>query len=761
MRRLAFLIPLLASCCFAQAQTPNNLSLIPQPVSLTLNEGVFKLDGNTVITVGNGASEKEAQLFADQINTYFSVPVQIVKNVKAGNSIALELSNDPNLPEDGYTLTIAKEKITISGKGAGVFYGLQSLLQIIPPGQTGPPYAVPCMSITDYPRFGWRGMHLDCARHFFSKSDVKRYIDELALYKMNVFHWHLTDDQGWRIEIKHYPKLTQVGAWRDGTLIGHYSDQPVKYDSLRYGGFYTQDDIKEIVAYATQRHITIVPEIEMPGHSLAMLASYPELGCTPGPFKVSQTWGVFDDVLCPKEETFHFLDTVLTEVAALFPGKYIHIGGDECPKTRWKESDFCQQLMKKEKLADENELQSWFVRRIEKMVEAKGKQIIGWDEILEGGLAPGAAVMSWRGEQGGIDAARQKHNVVMSPGGYCYFDHYQSQAPSEPLAIGGFLPLEKVYSFEPVPQELKADEQKYVLGAQANVWTEYIGNFQKVEYMAFPRICALSEVLWSPKAQRNYEQFTNRLVAHFFLLDRMGINYSKSIFELKADLRPAPRGDGVVLKLNAHIPHSVTRFTMDENPLTGFSPVFPDSMKINRPLQISAAIFEGPARRSPIWKQFYEISKSSGKPITLTHPPHANYNTGGAFTLTDGILGRLPWNGAEWLGWQGDSLNATIDLTLPMEIARIRVDALIDESSWIYQPKSVDVYVSSDSVSWTKLISMRGDDIQKFKRAIDLRFAKTTTRYVNIRVQGAGKIPDGKPGAGENAWLFIDELLID
>ncbi len=420
-----------------------------------------------------------------------------------------------------------------ANSSAGLFYGVQTIFQLLPPelfGSISHPemkWSIPAVSIFDVPRFRWRGMHLDVCRHFFPKDFIKKYIDDIAMYKMNTFHWHLTDDQGWRIEIKKYPLLTTIGAWRKGSMIGPYSDQ--KFDSVRYGGFYTQDDIREIVAYAAARHVTVVPEIEMPGHSLAALASYPKLSCTGGPFDVGEAWGVFNDVYCPREATFTFLKNVLTEVCALFPGKYIHIGGDECPKVRWKECADCQKLMKRKKLKNENQLQSYFVKRIEKLLDSKGKQLIGWDEILEGGLAPNAAVISWRGTKGGIAAAQKKHFVVMTPGAYCYFDYYQGNPQYEPLAIGGYTPVDKVYSYEPIPDELSSSQRQYILGAQGNMWTEYVATPEHVEYMIFPRICALAEVVWSPKNSGIIPIFAERLIRHFTLLDTIGNTLFQSV----------------------------------------------------------------------------------------------------------------------------------------------------------------------------------------------------------------------------------------
>jgi hexosaminidase len=523
------------------------LPIIPQPITIRQNStssneqqnaSVFHLSEKTLILTDGAESESDASVFNEFLSANFGFRLKTKRasaEKTAASVIRLIMNKQkPTAQKDAYTLTIKEKEITITGNNAGIFYGLQTILQLLPASanpsldKTTKTFDLPCCVVEDYPRFGWRGMHLDVSRHFFPKDFVKKYIDLLALYKMNVFHWHLTDDQGWRLEIKKYPKLTSVGAYRKGTLIGHYTNKPVQYDTIRYGGYYTQADAREIVEYARKRHITVVPEIEMPGHASAAVAAYPELASTPGPFEVIRDWGVFKDVFCPKEETFQFLQNVLAEVIAIFPSKYIHIGGDECPKDRWKESAFCQALIKKQGLKDEHELQSYFIQRIEKFVNSKGRQIIGWDEILEGGLAPNAAVMSWRGEKGGIEAAKQRHLVVMSPTTTVYFDYYQSKKPDEPLAIGGFLPLDSVYHYEPIPKELRADEQQYIIGIQANLWTEYIATPEKVEYMLLPRLCALAEVAWTPPAQKNYTGFMERLQQHRRLLDVMKVNYAKS-----------------------------------------------------------------------------------------------------------------------------------------------------------------------------------------------------------------------------------------
>ena len=528
----------------AISQTPINI--IPKPVQLTQKTGYFNLNKSTVI-IANTASRHNADMLNFYLKKFygFTLPVKnISSNQKVKNAISLGLVYPGDRNKDQYTLNIQGNKISIGGtSNEAIFYGIQSLLQLLPTDKdsiNNSQFQIPQLSITDYPRFQYRGMHLDVGRHFFGVDEVKKYLDYMAFHKFNTFHWHLTEDQGWRIEIKKYPLLTSVGGFRNGTIIGHHPG--TGNDSIHYGGFYTQQEIKDVIKYAKDRYITIIPEIEMPGHSSAAIAAYPKLSCFPDestlvksntPWagsrsgkQVQQTWGVFEDVYCPSEYTFKFLENVLDEVMQLFPSKYIHIGGDECPKEAWKRSAFCQKLIKEKNLKDENGLQTYFISRIEKYLNSKGRNIIGWDEILEGGLTPNATVMSWRGEDGGVAAAQQHHNVIMTPGKYCYFDHSQLKN-DDSLTIGGYLPLDTVYSYEPVPKELNDQEAKYVLGAQGNVWTEYIANNSKLEYMILPRMSALSEVLWSPKEMRNLEDFKTRLPSMVNRYKMWGANYCK------------------------------------------------------------------------------------------------------------------------------------------------------------------------------------------------------------------------------------------
>ncbi|RYG21135.1 MAG: beta-N-acetylhexosaminidase [Chitinophagaceae bacterium] len=558
MKKIAFWLLLLALSFNLAAQ---EINIIPKPVTVVpnaFNKESFRIDNNTVIGIVNAKEQNSANYLADYLLKHYKLKLKISKEGEdfQGNSILLHINDNDGLKPGQYTINVrAKDMmLAIASSEEGLFYAVQSLIQLLPVDRSLP-LDIPPIEIIDYPRFEYRGMHLDVSRHFFDVAFVKKYIDYLAFHKMNYFHWHLTDDHGWRIEIKKYPKLTSIGAWRNGSIIGLWpgkgneaikyqvlpnevmitpKDAVIKTDGLKYGGYYTQEEIKDIVAYAAKRYITIIPEIEMPAHSMAALAAYPELGTEPHKkYEVAQTWGMmnkYNNVLAPTEKTFAFLENVLTEVMALFPSPYIHIGGDEASKIWWKSSSATQQMMKENNLKDESALQSYFIHRIEKFVNSKGKKIIGWDEILDGGLAPNAAVMSWRGEKGGIAAAKAKQKVVMTPEEKLYLNHKQFMK-DDSLTAAKYLPLETVYNYEPIPAELTFEEAKYIWGAQGNLWSEYITNPAKVEYMVFPRLDALSEILWSPKSAKNYPDFLKRLKTQFKRYDLMGISYSKKYLE--------------------------------------------------------------------------------------------------------------------------------------------------------------------------------------------------------------------------------------
>ncbi|HYH14501.1 MAG TPA: beta-N-acetylhexosaminidase [Flavisolibacter sp.] len=533
MRKLiVFLVALIPSMLFAQ-----EVGIIPQPVKIEFAKAAdrFAIGQNTQIVAVHEEAMPAARFLQDYIKKYYGKELAIIAKSNKANSIVLSKRSLEDTIKGAYTLHSQKGSIQITAsEGAGLFYGVQSLIQLLPVSgrlEEG----VPAVRIEDYPRFQYRGMHLDVSRHIFPVDYIKKYIDYIALHKMNYFHWHLTDDQGWRIEIKKHPKLTEVGAWRNGTIIGLFPG--TGNDSIRYGGYYTQEEVKEVVRYAAERHITVLPEIDIPGHCMAVLATYPELSTTPNePKQVAQTWGIYNrqnNVLVPSEKTFAFIEDVLNEVMALFPSEYIHIGGDECAKKWWKESAVSQQFMKDHGLKDEKELQSYFIRRAEQVVSRKGRKIIGWNEILEGGLAPNAAVMSWQGIKGGIAAAKEGHPVVMTPSSHTYFNQSQSLKEDSLTAAGKGILLDSVYAYEPVPSVLGEAESKYIWGAQACLWTEYIANTAKVEYMLFPRLSAFSEVLWSPKENRNWESFQKRLPFQFKRYDLWRSNYSLDFFSTR------------------------------------------------------------------------------------------------------------------------------------------------------------------------------------------------------------------------------------
>ena len=607
-------------------------AIIPAPRRLDARPGEFRLDRQTRILLSDPASTELralAELLAAPLRKASGLPLPVSSEPADGaapNAIAIRLTSGALPTErESYRLLVAEAGVTLAAPTpAGLSRGIQTLRQLLPAevergvrslsvwgtgaaqtGAAGLPaparWAVPAVEIEDAPRFRYRGILLDVGRYYYPPEFLKKLVDLLALYKYNTLHLHLTDDQGWRLEIKRYPRLTQVGAWRKETMVAQNFD-PYVGDGRRHGGFYTQEQVRDLVAYAAARHVTIIPEIEMPGHSGAAIAAYPELSCAGGPFEVSTKWGVHEDVFCPSEQTFAFLGGVLTEVMQLFPGEYIHVGGDEVPKKRWKESPLAQAVMRREGLANEEELQSYFIHRIERFLSAHGRKLLGWDEILEGGLAPEATVMSWRGMDGGIQAARQRHDVVMAPGSHTYFDHYQGAAESEPLAIGDSLPLDTVYSFEPVPRELTPEEATHILGAQGNLWTEYVATPAHAEYMLLPRMLALSEVVWSPKESRSWDGFVARLPAHFARLDALGADYRV----------PEPLGvwgerrvleDTLRVTMGPSVPGGVVRYTTDGSEPTATSPRY--TGPLNVPVSsvvatVSARQFLPSGRASPV-----------------------------------------------------------------------------------------------------------------------------------------------------------------
>ncbi len=759
------LILILSIFCYSgYSQTPE-VVLIPKPQQMEIHGGSFTIDKNTSFFF-----ELEFEIAGNFFQEFLQNGAGFQLQIRSKNKAQIIIEKDTKQPSEGYYLDITASKVTIKTNDAsGAFYAIQTLRQLLPPRLEKPltpkgenkKLSIPQLTITDFPKFQYRGMHLDVARHFFDKEFVKKYIANLAMLKMNYFHWHLTEDQGWRIEIKKYPKLTSKGAFREETRVGHYEDKPELYDGQRYGGFYTQEDIKEVVAYAATQNVTIIPEIEMPGHAQAAIHSYPELGCTGEQIPVATTWGVFEDIFCPKEETFTFLENVLSEVMPLFPGEYIHIGGDEAPKLRWKNCAHCQQLIKDLDLKDEEGLQSYFIHRIEKFVNSKGKKIIGWDEILEGGLAPNATVMSWRGMQGGIDAAKQKNDVIMTPVSHAYFDYYQSENLDEPVAIGGFLPLKKVYSLNPIPHELTEEEGKYILGAQANLWTEYIKTEKQVEYMVFPRILAMSEVTWSGPSQnfdKDYPDFFSRVEVFMKRLDELDINYANYLYEIEGSI--LKRDNKIYYELTTPTKGKEIRYSINSSKIKVYSEPF----LIDEDANIAANVFKDGEKLGRDFSEAVKYHKGITGKITINVPPNPAYAAGGKEALINGISGSdKRYGDKEWLGFWGDDLEITIDLGKDTEIKSLQTRFFNSPGVWIYAPQGL--IVSGESSKGGKFAIGR-QIIAKNDNLIDVKIDFTENqsinpRYIKLTIPNYGIIPDGLQGAGHKAWTFIDEINIE
>ena len=771
-----------------------DISMIPKPVSLVAGKGTFTISSNTRIRMEGSGVKASVDFLNDYLERIYGFRLQAAKASDRTNLVVLNFERMDYPIPGAYRMEIDDRQVYIAGDNeTGVFYGIQSLIQLLPV-QPSAALVVPQLKIEDHPRFAYRGLHLDVGRHFFPVDYIKKYIDYIALHKMNYFHWHLTEDQGWRIEIKKYPKLTEVGSCRNGTIIGRYPGKG--NDSIRYCGYYTQEEIKDVVKYAAARYITIIPEIEMPGHASAALTAYPWLGCTGGPYQVQQTWGVFNDVFCAgNDSTFVFLQHVLDEVMALFPSKYIHIGGDECPKVSWKKCPKCQQRIRDNHLKDEHELQSYFIQRMEKYINSKGRQIIGWDELLEGGLAPNAAVMSWRGEKGGIAAAGEHHTVIMTPTTYVYFDYAQKRN-EDSVVIGGYLPLEAVYNYEPLPKQLAAADQHYIIGAQANVWTEYMGNAAKLEYMIFPRLSALSEVLWSPKEQRDWSDFEKRLPLQFKRYELWKASYSKAYYDLKAEILPAGDGESLLWKLDSKVDPKKSKIVVSINKSADRPFVYPvadrqadaehvvykdvvfkdSSFNIDyvSPIRISTNLhgaarlymYDETGKLNPVplsqTEQTFYFNKATGKTITLASPPAIEFpGNGGAAGLVNGVITEKYGNFSEWLGWTGADMEARIDLGTITSVSTLSIHTLDQKRGRYYQPAYMEVFVSTNGTDYTTMGKTTGFVAEHDNMGhMTVNFPASETRFVKILAKSPGIIPEGQPGAGNQARMLIDEIEI-
>lgn len=738
---------------------PNTYSVIPYPNSLVPEEGTFAFNKKTkmICTLSlDSASQEVVRNFSALLNNVAGLKTECIVEEEKGEKNIVFFDLDTSIADEGYSLDIDPSNIIIkASSAAGFYYAVQSLKQLLPIAVYGDKesdsvekWEVPCAHIDDAPRFSYRGMHLDVARHFFSVDEVKRYIDLLAMHKLNVFHWHLTDDQGWRIEIKKYPKLTEIGSIRKHTMVKKNFDQ---YDNTPYGGYYTQDQIRDIVNYAKERFITIIPEVDLPGHMVAALASYPSLGCTGGPYEVQGVWGVHPDVLCAgKEETYEFVTDVLSEVIELFPSRYIHIGGDECPKDRWKKCPLCQARIQKLGLKTDKEhtaeerLQSYFMTRVEKFLNENDRQIIGWDEILEGGAAPNATVMSWRGTDGGVQAAKLRHNVVMTPNTYLYFDYYQSEdTQTEPLAIGSYVPLERVYDFEPVPDTLDNDSKKYILGAQANLWTEYISDFKQVEYMLLPRLDALSEVQWTRPENKNWVNFLDRLQHNIQVYDLKGYNYGKHIFGINPEYRIIPEKHCIEVTLRTQGDAPVY-YTLDGTVPTEKSTRYTQPIELTENTDLKAIVVR-PGMKTNMFEKEYVFNKATARKITLNSAPNDRYTFKGGQTLVDGMIGDMGFATGRWIGFSPGDLDAVIDLGETTFISKVELGILFDKDNWIFPSDHISVLVSQDGVKYNSVadtVLVLPDQSVKNDRMIQgVAFDPVNTRYVKIKANSVKSLP--------------------
>ena len=751
------------------------IAIVPYPNHLEAGRGTYRVTDRPV-TCDSRTDERTQRAvvgFAARLATVTggTNPVTVADEMPASG---IRFVTDESLPAEGYELNVDGEGIEVrASQFPGFLYALQSLGQLLPAAVYGTEPApdaaweVPCVKIADAPRFAYRGMHLDVARHFFSVDAVTRYIDVMAIHKLNTLHWHLTDDQGWRIEIKRYPELTAVGSIRKATVV---RKEWGTYDGTPYGGFYTQDEIRDVVKYAADRGVTVIPEIDLPGHMLAALTAYPELGCTGGPYEVWGRWGVADDVLCPgREKTFEFLEGVLTEVMELFPSEYIHIGGDECPKVRWEKCPRCQAKIRQLGLKDDGEhtaehyLQSYVTDRIGKFLAQHGRRIIGWDEILEGRAPSDAVVMSWRGSEGGIAAAKLGHDVIMTPNSHFYFDYYQSlDTDAEPFGIGGYIPMEQVYSYDPAFPELTPEQQKHILGVQANLWTEYVLSDEHLEYMLLPRLAALSEVQWCLPETKDW----NRFIGSFRMdeiYSQMGYEFAKHIFGVTASYAVDPEKGGVVMTLTTQGGAPI-RYTLDGSDPTASSPLYKAPVTIGESCTFkAAALREG--MQTPVYARKFDFNKATGRRIALNAAPTLKYTYGGASLLVDGYRGGPVYSNGAWIGFLNEPLDVTIDMQGAKPYSAVTVESLVEKGEWVFPPSSVAVYLSDDGREFAEAALMSvpqetadsPDGVKPFK----VLFPETSARYLRVVARTVDPIPAWHGAAGQKAHMFVDEIIVE
>lgn len=765
-----FLSSYLVSC--SPKETLNSdYEVIPKPLEINCkgNSSFLLKDGIAVVYPENNAKMRDnAEFLADYVARQTGLKLTLRAGIPVDGAICLTLDlTDDN--KEAYKLVVNDKRICISGASeAGVFYGIQTLRKSLPVARHIN-VNLPAVEIYDKPRFAYRGAMLDVARHFFTVDEVKTFIDMCVLYNINRFHWHLTDDQGWRIEIKKYPKLMSVASQRKQTVVGRWCSGV--YDGTPYGGYYTQEEVRDIVDYAAKRYVTIIPEIDLPGHMQAALTAYPELGCTGGPYEVRETWGVSDDVLCVgNDSTLQFVKDVLSEVADMFPSEYIHIGGDECPKVRWAKCPKCQARIKAlglksdAKHTKEERLQSYMIHEATKCLNEKGKQIIGWTEILEGGLVPGATLMSWIGESGGIEAAHQHHDVIMTPNTYLYFDYYQSkQVEDEPLAIGGYLPIEKTYSYEPMPKELNEEEQQYIKGVQANLWTEYIPSFSQVQYMTLPRMGALAEVQWSDPSRKDYKDFLTRIPQLTAIYDCYGWNYATHVFDVNVDIKADTAKHVLNVQLGTMADDPIY-YTLDGQDPTEKSAKYTGPFTINKDAILKTMAVH-PSRTSKISIDTIRFNKATLKPVKLLQPNQENFTPDGPVVLVDGRRGNHSFDTGAWVAVAGNDLEAVIDMQGETTLSSATIHVYVRKDAWLFDAKKFSVAVSSDGKNYKEVASQDypamqpsdGDTIAEHK----LSFDPCKAAFVKIKVVSEKRMPEWHLNAGLTPFLLVDEINLN
>ena len=771
MNRLLLLPFLLVAALACTQVNSKDLKLIPYPASVELGSGAFKVAGAdfAVDTLLGEPSVKAVEAFMTQLSSSTGDTSEFASDAD------VTFVYEPEFGSEEYSLDVTREGVVVKASSLnGVVYALETIRQLLPVeiylGQkkSGASWTLPVVSIKDQPRFAYRGMHLDPSRHFFDLAETKRYIDVMVMHKMNTLHWHLTDDQGWRIEIRKYPKLTEVGGWRDKTIIGHLNSNQ-GYEYARYGGFYTQDEIREIVEYAASKGVTVIPEIDLPGHMLAALAAYPEYGCTGGPYEVWGRWGVSDDVLCVgKESTFKFIEDILLEVMELFPSEYIHIGGDECPKVRWEECPACQARLRKLGLKDTKEhtaehyLQSYVTARVEKFLNDHGRKIIGWDEILEGELAPNATVMSWRGVSGGLQAARLGHDAIMTPNTYFYFDYCQSaDKDNEPISIGGYLPVEKCYSYEPYAPDMTDEEKAHIIGVQANMWTEYIKTPEHLEYMLLPRAAALAEVQWCQPENKSWERFVASIKHYADIYDLLGYTYAKHIFDAKGTI--SVNQEAKCVEVSFTMPEGTkVRYTTDGTEPNAKSPLYKAPIAVTGSCTVMA---KADVPGTHLKKYVFQGHKAMGRPVQVNSRPSPSYGKNMPDLLVDGVRGGHVFANGQWAGWQASKFDVTVEMDA-VSYSSVTLGMLVSKGDWIYNPQSLSVSVSEDGEQFTEVAfeeyEAENQDSPNGLKEYKVAFPETTAKYLRVVCSPLKAIPAWHVmAAGRPAFIFVDELIVE